>query len=254
MTELVVRPVRFTDRLSEMERFLGLIGLRPLIVSERGSWNDMIAGAGRVALHDAATSVTGGLPGLTGMGFEAADVGALSRQLTVAAVPGVAVYDEAWGRVLTCTDPEGGPIVVDERNDDMYGFQLRAETGAEPSLRVTPVKFTDPAGPYGGFLQALGLRPAGEINPDYVTFLADDGRLGQVALHRLLEEELPIVGGTEHAAVQLCFETAEPLEQLAGRLAAAGFDPAITTETFGQLLKVTDPDGQLVEVVGAAAN
>jgi hypothetical protein len=248
MTALLVRPVRFTDRLAEMERFLRLLGLRPLIVSEGGSWNDMVCGAGRVALHDAATSDTGGLPGLTSLGFEADDVLALSRQLTVAGVPGVTVYDEAYGRVLSCTDPEDSQVIVDERHDDLYGFQLHAEPGVEPTLRVSPVRFTDPAGAYGTFLEALGLRRVGELNPNYVTFESDGGRQGQVGLHRVFGDDLPIVGVTSHGAVQLCFETGEPLEQVAGRLTAAGFEPAIRTEDFGQVLTVTDPDDQLVEV------
>jgi hypothetical protein len=248
MTEIVVRPVRFTPDVRAMQRFLELIGLRPWIVTERGSWSDMSCGAGRVALHDAASSAFGHLPGQTTMSFEADDVATLARHLTGAAVPEVTIYDEAYGRVLTCQDPEGATITVDERATDLYGYQLRAEPSPVQSLRVMPIRFTDPAGPYGPFLRALGLTPAGEINPHYVNFLASDGTQGEVGLHHVFGDELPIVPDGRSPAVQLCFESAEPLEGIAARLQGAGFEPAIVTEDFGRVLSVTDPDGQPVQV------
>jgi predicted enzyme related to lactoylglutathione lyase len=237
-----------------MEHFLALIGLRPWLLSERGGWSDLAAGGGRVALHEAATSTTGGQPGQTRLCFEAADITALAGRLEEAAVAGVTIYDEAYGRVLTCEDPEGAVISVDEVAEDLYGYQLRAESGTPESLRVMPVRFADPAGPYGRFLQALGLEPAGDINPFYVSFLADGGTQGQVGVHRVFGDELPVVPGGGGAPVQLTFESGEPLDQLAARLAAAGFDPGIVKEDFGSLLHVTDPDGQVVQVHEPAAS
>jgi hypothetical protein len=44
-------------------------------------------------------------------------------------------------------------------------------------------------------------------------------------------------------------QTTEPLEALAERLRAAGFEPeAIVDENFGRSLRVIDPDGVLVQV------
>jgi predicted enzyme related to lactoylglutathione lyase len=252
MTALVVRPVHFTNHLPRLQQFLELIGLRPWIVAKGGGWSDMSCGGGRVALHDAATSDTGAQAGQTTLSFEAADVSVLAQRLTAAGLAEVTVYDEAYGRVLTCLDPEGARLAVDERTDDLYGYQLRAEPGTEPSLRVTPVRFTNPAGPYGGFLGALGLRAAGELNSYYVNFLAGEGRQGQVGLHHVLDGDQPVVAGTGYAAVQLNFETGEPLDRVAARLATAGFEPTIATEEFGSLLSVTDPDGQQVQVHAAA--
>jgi len=253
MTGIVVRPVRFTSHLPEMQHFLELLGLRPWIVADGGGWRDLACGGGRVALHDAATSDTGGLPGQTTLAFEAADVTELANRLTAAGVPGVTVSDEAYGRVLTCQDPDGATVAIDERVSDLYGYQFRGEQGASKSLRVMPVRFADPAGPYGAFLQALGLRPAGEINPYYVNFLADGGAQGQVGLHHVFSDELPIVRGEHSPAVQLTFQSAEPLEQIADRLSAAGFEPGILVEDFGSLLHVGDPDGQEVQVHTEAA-
>jgi hypothetical protein len=248
MTALLVRPIRFTDRVGEMQRFLELIGLRPWIVAEGSEWTDMACGGGRVALHEAASSAWGHLPGQTMLGFEADGVAALAKHLTAAGVGEVTVYDEAYGQVLTCLDPEGAVVAVDERSDDLYGYQLVGQSGAPSSLRVTPVRFADPAGPYAQFLQTLGLRPAGEINPYYVNFLAGGGDQGQVGLHHVFSDELPIVPGGNGALVQLNFESGEPLEQIADRMAAAGFAGEIVTEDFGSLLSLTDPDGQPVQV------
>jgi hypothetical protein len=50
-------------------------------------------------------------------------------------------------------------------------------------------------------------------------------------------------------AVQLGFETREPLAELADRLTVAGHrDAVVGSEVFGQRLDVTDPDGQPVLV------
>jgi hypothetical protein len=248
MTAIVVRPVRFTDQAGEMQRFLELIGLRPWIVADGGGWSDMACGGGRVALHDAATSDSGGVAGQTRLSFEADDVQLLAKQLTDSGIAGVTVYDEAYGRVLTVLDPLGDKIAVDERMTDLYGYQLRADRSAPPALRVTPVRFTDPTGPYGDFLRALGLRPAGQVNEYYVNFLSAGGTQGQVGLHYVHGEELPILPGGSGAAVQLAFESAEPLQDIAGRLSSAGFPAEITTEDFGSFITVTDPDGQQVQV------
>jgi predicted enzyme related to lactoylglutathione lyase len=248
VTEIVVRPVRFTADVPAMQSFLELIGLRPWIVTDQGGWSDMACGAGRVALHDAATSTSGAPSGQTTLCFETDDLPQLAKQLIAANVAGVTIYDEAYGRVLTCADPDGATIAIDERPTDLYGSQLRAEPAAAESLRVMPVRFAEPAGPYAAFLQALGLRPAGEINPYYVNFLAADGKQGQVGLHHVFSEKLPVVPGGGGAAVQLTFESAEPLEQVADRFTTAGFEPRLITEDFGSLLSVVDPDGQEVQV------
>jgi hypothetical protein len=52
--------------------------------------------------------------------------------------------------------------------------------------------------------------------------------------------------------VQLTFESAEPLEAIAARLRAAGHEPAIVVHKLETALEVVDPDGQQVDVAGAA--
>ena len=61
MNEIVVRPLRFSADVQAMRRFLELVGLRSRVEAESGGWITMVAGSGMVALHDSATSDTGGL-------------------------------------------------------------------------------------------------------------------------------------------------------------------------------------------------
>ena len=70
---IVVRPVRFTDDVAAMQAFLELLGLQPRIEFNRPGWVDLAGSAGLVALHDAATSATGGVHGETRLSFEVDD-------------------------------------------------------------------------------------------------------------------------------------------------------------------------------------
>ncbi len=245
MTGIVVRPIRFTDNIEPMRAFLELIGLRARIESVRGGWIELVADGGMVALHSAATSDSGAAQGMTSLAFEADDLDAVAAALTDAAVPDVTIYDEAYGRVLTFTDPLGDQIAIDEQMTDVYGY--RTLPGDKPvGPKVMPVRFCDPAGPYGRLLQVLGLQPVGKINEYYVNFAAAAGEHGLVGLHHVYAGELPIVAGS--GSVQLTFESAEPLGEIAARLTGAGFTAQLHTEDFGSLLSVTDPDGQPVQV------
>lgn len=245
-TGLVVRPVRFSDDVAAMRGFLEALGLAPRVEAESGGWVDMVAGGGMVAVHDAATSDRGGLPGQTRLSFEADDVDALVTRLKAADFDDATVHDESYGRVLTVSDPLGDVIVVDERSDDLYGYRLHGLDRADRSWRVVPVRFTDEAERYAGFLHALGL--TGKPNPGYAAFPARDGAHGYVGVHHVYGDDLPIVPG-HGGSCQLTFTTTEDLEDVVARLAASGHRGAtITREDFASFLTVTDPDGQDVQV------
>lgn len=244
MTAIVVRPVRFTDDIEPMRVFLQVIGLRVRIESQRGGWYDLVAGSGMVALHSAAGSTLGHTQGETTLSFEADDCEIVAEQLRSAGVPDVVVYDEAYGQVLTCTDPLGDAIAIDGRSRDLYGYTLH-QARADERLVVAPVRFTDPLGPYGSFLDQFGFTRRGHADEFFATH-AGDGDSGQVGLHHVYEGELPIVPGP--GAVQLTFSTTEPLDEVAGRLSAEGFEPTVTREDFGSMLSVVDPDGLEVQV------
>jgi hypothetical protein len=251
MSDLVVRPVRFTDNVEHMRRFLEALGLRPRVEAAGGGWVDLVAGAGMVALHSAKDSERQAPSGLTSLSFEAVDIDVLANRLESAGVADVVVYDEAYGRVLTCRDPLGDQIAVDERSADPYGYRVHEPTGVRPGWRVMPIRFADPLGPYGGFLSAFGLEPRGEPNAHFTAYALGGGDDGLVGLHPPTERQLadgsrPMT--TESGAVALSFETAEDLSDVADRLGAAGFEPRIRTEVFGDVLAVLDGDGQDVEV------
>lgn len=250
MSALIVRPVRFTDKVAELRAFYECIGLRARIESERGGWVDMVAGAGMVAIHAAATSSLGHAQGETTLSFEAEDVSSIAETLERAGVAGVSVYDEAYGRVLEFTDPLGNKLVADDRPTDLYGYRLLQ---AEPDerLRVLAVCFTDPTGPYADFLEALGL-PQRE-GDEWFAVHAAPGDGGLVGLHHVYDGELPIVPGP--GAIHLTFETTEPLDSVRDRLHVAGHsDAAITTDEFVSVVSVTDPDGLECQIHAAPSN
>jgi Ribbon-helix-helix protein, copG family len=253
-TQLVVRPLRFTDNVKQMQQFLEVLGLRPRVESQGGEWVDMVCGAGMVALHSAASSDSGGLRGQTRLSFEADDVDLLARRLSDAGVPDVSVYDESYGRVLSCTDPLGDELHIDERNSDLYGYVLHP-MAPPSSLRVSPVRFTDPPGPYGRFLEALGLTRRGPGDEWSVTYAAEGGDHGLVGLHRPPDEADAVIPGVVkgETSVKLNFESPEPVEELAARLQERGFDAQSCHESFGSFVSVVDPDGQQVQVHEAPA-
>lgn len=244
MSTVVVRPVRFTDNIEQVREFLETIGLRVRIESQRGGWYDMVAGAGMVALHAAATSALGHAQGETSLSFEADDCELVAEQLRSAGVPEVVVYDEAYGQVLTCTDPNGDKIAVDGRSRDLYGYTLH-QASPDRRISVQPVVFTPPDGAYRAFVEQFGFTPRGHAD-EYFASCAGDGDAGLIGLHYVYDGQLPIVPGP--GAVHLTFTTSEPIGEVSARLTSAGFDPTITREDFGSILSVIDPDGLEVQV------
>jgi predicted enzyme related to lactoylglutathione lyase len=244
MSAVVVRPVRFTDHLEPMRAFLETIGLRVRIESQRGGWYDLVAGAGMVGLHSAADSTLGHAQGETCLSFEADDCEIVAEQLRSAGVPDVVVFDEAYGQVLTCTDPKGDTISVDGRSRDLYGYTLH-QARPDERLSVQPVVFTDPQGPYRSFVGQFGFTPIASSD-EYFATCAADGDAGLIGLHYVYDGELPIVPGP--GAVHLTFTTTEPINEVGERLTSAGFEPTITVEDFGSILSVIDPDGLEVQV------
>ncbi|TCC29220.1 VOC family protein [Kribbella sindirgiensis] len=207
----VIRPLRFTADVEAMRAFLETLGLRSRIESERGGWVDMVAGRGMVALHDAASSSTGGQPGQTTLSFEADKLDELKDRLEQVGFVDATVFDEAYGRVLSVSGPEGVVIWVDERNDDLYGYKLH---NASPDDRwsVTPYLTGADEAPWQRFLGAIGVREAVRFGPAAGDF-----------------------------AVRLDLTTSEDLDDVQARAGGS------RTESG---LEIEDPDGRLVVVHG----
>ncbi|GAA3150394.1 hypothetical protein GCM10010530_82080 [Kribbella aluminosa] len=207
---MVIRPLRFTDDVDAMRAFLEGLGLRSRIESERGGWVDMQAGRGMVALHDAASSSTGGQAGQTSLTFEAEKLDELVERLEQAGFGDASVFDEAYGRVLSVTGPDGAVIWVDERSEDMYGYKLY-DARPDDRLSVTPYLAGADEPAWRAFLAAMGVDATVRFGP-----------------------------GAEFA-VRLDLSTTEDLADVQERVRG------IRTEAG---LEITDPDGQLVVVHG----
>jgi PAS domain-containing protein len=212
MNDVVIRPLRFTTDVDAMRAFLEALGLRSRIESERGGWVDMLTGRGMVALHDAASSSTGGQPGQTTLSFEADKIDELKDRLEQAGFPDATVFDEAYGRVLSVTGPDGVVIWVDERSEDLYGYKVH-DANPDERWTVTPhLTGADEAG-WGRFLEAVGADASVRFGPADAEF-----------------------------AVRLDLTTTEDLDDVVRRIGEA-------TRT-DEGLEITDPDGRLVVIHG----
>ena len=240
---IIVRPVRFTDDVPAMQAFLELLGLQPRIEFNRPGWVDLAGSAGLVALHDAATSATGGVHGETRLSFEVDDADGTAKSLQDQGIAAT-VIDESFGRFLELTDPLGASLIADEVQRDLYGYTRHEVDPSRPAPVVVPVRFTDEADAYDGFLRALGL--SGEPEPGgYSTYVAPDG--GEVGVHHVYGEDLPVVE-SDYATVHLTFAIGRALDDLQKALQDKGFEVTRFDEDFGSFIDVTDPDGQSVQV------
>ncbi|GAB3820567.1 VOC family protein [Kribbella italica] len=212
MNDVVIRPLRFTADVGAMRGFLETLGLAPRILGRHGSWVDLVAGDGMVALHDAESSSTGGKHGDTRLSFETHGIDRLKERLVAAGHEDATTWDEAYGRVLSVTAPGGLVIWIDERSEDLYGYKLH-QTPPDPRLTVSP-HLSGAVEDWKPFLEFLGVRQP-------VTF----DQAGDFA-------------------VRLELRTTEPLADVTDRLQAAGY----TAELVQGTIEITDPDGQPVRV------
>ncbi|QFU89371.1 VOC family protein [Amycolatopsis sp. YIM 10] len=106
-------------------------------------------------------------------------------------------------------------------------------------MRVMPIRYSEDVAAMTRFYEVLGLRIGPVSRPGGWVELPADG--GTLAIHRGAAED---AGGCE-----LAFEASEPLEDVAARLRAAGFEPGpVIDENFGHSLRVRDPDGVWVQI------
>jgi hypothetical protein len=122
-----VRPVRFTNDIAAMRRFLEALGLRPRITGDSGTWVDFTAPpTGMVGLHDAAAAVTEYTAAQTSLSFEADEpLEPLRDRLIEAGYADAHIVDEAFGRTLFVTDPDGVWVAIDGTQTDLHGYQVQ---------------------------------------------------------------------------------------------------------------------------------
>lgn len=238
VTEIVVRPLRFTDHFAQMRDFLALLGFSPR-VSRNESWLDLVGGSGMVAVHAAAVSSSGAQSGDTGLSFEAGNVDLLAAQLTSSGFAEMEVGDEAYGRVLQVRDHAGAQLTFDERVEDLYGYR-RDDPRPEHGIVAMPLRFDPPLGRLAELLAAAGFEQLDEGDDEWWRVWSSPAG-GLIALHPSADDRAP-------GAVQLGFRTEKPLADLAARLMAAGHTEVTLSDEFGGELTVIDPDGQKVLV------
>ncbi|WP_299055399.1 VOC family protein [uncultured Nocardioides sp.] len=233
----LVRPVRFTDDVEAVARFLEVVGLGRESEADGGGWVVLSAGRGAVAVHSASSSDLGAAAGETHLSFVSAGLDALVADLRGTGLD-VTPYDEAWGRALVVPAPDGHEIQVDTDSGESYGYHQRA---GSPDDRTTvrpvwylPLELRDDA---RTLLGAFGLAPRpGEDE----WWAACEGPGGAVGLHRPTDDS-PVC--------ELGLETSEPLADVAARLVAAGHPAEVGhAEGVGEVLRVTDPDGRELEI------
>lgn len=106
-------------------------------------------------------------------------------------------------------------------------------------MKVVPIRYSADTAAMTRFFQAIGLEIDAVSRPGgWIELTADAGTL---AVHRAEP------GDTGRC--ELAFEATEPLEQVAERLRAAGYEPGpVMDENHGQSLRVKDPDDVWVQI------
>lgn len=117
-------PIRYTDNVPAMRKFLETLGFQPRIAADAGNWVDFAGGQGLLALHSGEPERAG----TDELAFETDEsLEALCDRLHDAGYADARIIDESYGYSLQVTDPDGRVVYVNARHDDMYGYH-RVET------------------------------------------------------------------------------------------------------------------------------
>jgi hypothetical protein len=121
--------VRFTDDVPGMRRFLEALGLTARISG--GGWVDFTSPTtGMAARHEAPGTITPYQAGETSLSFEADEPLEPLRDRLIAAGFGDAhIVDEAYGRTLFVTEPDGVWVAIDGAQTDLYGYEASPPHG-----------------------------------------------------------------------------------------------------------------------------
>ncbi len=108
-------------------------------------------------------------------------------------------------------------------------------------LTVLPIRYVADVDATRAFYANLGLHPDPAATlAVWAQLNADAGALG---IHDAAASK-----GRPPGTVELGFSTDERLEDVAARLTAHGYEPRIVEEDFGRSVRVTDPDGIVIQI------
>jgi catechol 2,3-dioxygenase-like lactoylglutathione lyase family enzyme len=110
-----VLPIRYCADVEASTRFYRALGLDVGSANRTGGWVELPATAGALALHKAPGA------GECELAFEADEpLEAVAARLTAAGYGPEPILDEAYGRSLRVTDPDGVPVQVNENDRTLY--------------------------------------------------------------------------------------------------------------------------------------
>ena len=138
-------------------------------------------------------------------------------------------------------------MIADEVQHDLYGYTRHEVDQTRPAPVVVPVRFTDEAEAYDGFLRALGL--TGTPEPGGYSDVRRPRRRRRGRRPPRLLRGPAGRARSEHAAAHLTFaidRTGSTSSRK--RLEDKGFEVTRFDEDFGSFIDVIDPDGQSVQV------
>ncbi|MFD4431196.1 VOC family protein [Nocardia sp. NPDC058497] len=108
-------------------------------------------------------------------------------------------------------------------------------------LTVLPIRYVADVEATRAFYTGLGLTFRPELSvPVWAHLEAGSGALG---IH-----DAAVSKGRPPGTTELNLVTDEPLEDIAERLTRDGYTPSLHDEDFGRSLRVTDPDGVVVQI------
>lgn len=222
---LRARPLHFTSRIEDWNRFLTALGL--VLTEGDGGFRVFDSAAGRLALHE----VPDGDPrnGTTAFAVEVGDLAEFARRTNESAAGEGATPAELvtvdHGEACRITGPDGFSFLADPA---AHGAQC---ADADPALAVVAVWFSPDPEAAARTLRHVGARP--RPNPDNDETAEFTAKNGGILMVR------PASGQPRSG---LGFEYDGGLEPLRERLAAAGFPAGVTEEAFGSTLHVGNPD------------
>ena len=215
---LRVRPVHYTSRPEEFRQLLTTLGMA--VTADYGTWIELDAGHGRLALHAMPAASTA--DATTALGFEARDLETFRRR-TEEAGSHAAPFSADHGVRVKVMPPDGLEFIVDPVNESAD------EHDADPALTVAAVWLTPDVAGAAKVLADIGARERSS-GPDAADFTAKNG--GVVHVRRAQAPD-----------ADLAFEYDGDLAALHRKLTDAGLAAVLSDTTAGPVLEVADPDG-----------
>ncbi|MFD4230353.1 VOC family protein [Streptomyces sp. NPDC058545] len=108
-------------------------------------------------------------------------------------------------------------------------------------LTVLPIRYVADVEASRHFYAGLGLIFRPDVSVDVWAQLAADA--GAVGIH-----DATVSQGRPPGTTELGFTTDQRLEDIAERLARSGYDYDLVDENFGRSVRVTDPDGIVIQI------